>query len=212
MNHSSNGQRGDEETSALSRAIQSRDRRRVEKLLNEHREYLCRVVSVRKDPRLNPRVDVSDIVQEAQLEAVRRLDEYLQDPVLPVKLWLRKLACDRLIMEQRRHLAAEKRSIGREYRPDRSSVEIAKLLVSRIESPSRQASERETTHRMQEVLDELREKDREIIVLHLFEGLNSHESALVLDIEPSAARKRFGRALARLRERLAERDMGASSI
>jgi RNA polymerase sigma-70 factor, ECF subfamily len=178
-----------EETTALSRARQEGDRRRIERLLNEHRNYLRSVVQVRMDPRLARRLDVSDVVQEAQMEAVRRLDDYLQNPALPLKLWLRKLASERLIMEQRRHVYAEKRSVGREYRPERSSIDVAKQLLAGIESPSRNVTTRETANRLHEVLDELRDKDREIIVLHLYEGLTSQESAMVLDIEPAAARK-----------------------
>jgi RNA polymerase sigma-70 factor (subfamily 1) len=201
-----------EETTALSRARQEGDRSRIERLLNEHRNYLRKVVQIRMDPRLARRVDVSDVVQEAQMEAVRRLDDYLRNPALPLKLWLRKLASERLIMEQRRHVYAEKRSVGREYRPDRSSIDIAKQLLAGIKSPSRQVTAQETAYRLHKILDELRAKDREIIVLHLFEGLTNQESAMVLDIEPAAARKRFGRALARLRERLAEMNLGDSSI
>jgi len=200
------------ETTALSRAKRTGDRRRIEQLLDEHRDYLRKVVRFRMDPRLARRVDVSDVVQETQMEALRRLDDFLKDPAVPVKLWLRKLACQQLIMEQRRHVVAAIRSVEREQRPDRSSIEIARQLLAKNESPSRQASARETADRLHQVLESLREKDREIIELHLFEGLTSQESAVVLDIEPAAARKRFGRALARLRERMAQHNLGASSL
>ena len=201
-----------QETTALSRAHETGDRHRIEALLAAHRDYLRRVVGIRMGRELKRRVDVSDIVQEAQIEAVRRLDDYLADPGVPVKLWLRKIAVERLIMEQRRHVTAQKRSVRKEQRPDRSSIDIAKQLLAGTQSPSRQASARETAARLHEVLDGLREKDREIIMLHLFEGLNSQESAIVLAIEPATARKRLGRALARFREALTERNMGASSL
>jgi hypothetical protein len=42
------------------------------------------------DPRLRPRVDPSDVVQEAQLDAFRRLADYLQRRPVPFRLWLRK--------------------------------------------------------------------------------------------------------------------------
>ena len=201
------------ETVGLSQARQSNDRRRIEELLNEHREYLRKVVGIRMDPRLGRRLDVSDVVQEAQIEAFRRLDDYLADPAIPVKLWLRKLACERLIMAQRRHIGAEKRSVQREQRlPEKSSADIAKDLLAQIDSPSRQVSAKETADRLRDAVDLLREKDREIILLHVFEGLTSQESASVLGIEPAAARKRFGRALLHLRQLLADHGIGASSI
>src|SRR5262249_57937148 len=68
----------------------------LERLLSMHRAYLRQLVELRLDPRLRVRVDPSDVVQEAQLEAVRRLPEYLREPALPFRLWLRRLAQDRL--------------------------------------------------------------------------------------------------------------------
>ncbi|HKI32841.1 MAG TPA: hypothetical protein VKA46_13400 [Gemmataceae bacterium] len=46
----------------------------VDRLLERHRAYVCRFVELRLDPQLRARVDPSDVVQEAQMEAVRRLD------------------------------------------------------------------------------------------------------------------------------------------
>jgi DNA-directed RNA polymerase specialized sigma24 family protein len=57
-------------------------------------------------------------------------------------------------------------------------------------------------------IDGLGDADREIIVLQAFEGLNSSESAQVLGIEPAAARKRYGRALLRIRRLLDESGVG----
>jgi RNA polymerase sigma-70 factor (ECF subfamily) len=40
-----------------------------DRLFARHRPYLRRVISLRLDPRLRPRVDASDIIQETQLVA-----------------------------------------------------------------------------------------------------------------------------------------------
>jgi DNA-directed RNA polymerase specialized sigma24 family protein len=57
----------------------------------------------------------------------------------------------------------------------------------------------------------LSESDREIILLQAFEGLNSTESGQILGIEPATARKRFGRALLRVRQRLIESGLRGST-
>ncbi|HEX4591585.1 MAG TPA: hypothetical protein VH120_16735, partial [Gemmataceae bacterium] len=68
------------------------DRAARDELLDRHRTRLKRMVRVRLDRRLAARVDPSDIVQEALLEASTRLDEYLRNRPMPYYPWLRQLA------------------------------------------------------------------------------------------------------------------------
>src|SRR6476619_211078 len=74
-------------------------------LLARHRARLRRMVEVRLDRRLAPRVDPSDVVQEALADAAARLDDYLRDRPLPYYPWLRRLAWIRLDRIHRRHTA-----------------------------------------------------------------------------------------------------------
>jgi RNA polymerase sigma-70 factor (ECF subfamily) len=48
------------------------------------------------------------------------------------------------------------------------------------------------------VLGQLSEADREILLMRNLEELSNHEVAEILQIEPVAASKRYGRALLRL--------------
>lgn len=61
-------------------------------LVAPHHDRLRRMVALRLDPRLQGRIDPSDVLQETYLEAVRQLAVYLRNPVLPFFLWLRQLA------------------------------------------------------------------------------------------------------------------------
>ena len=56
------------------------DANRFEQCCVEHRDRLKRMVRLRLDPRLHGRIDASDVLQEALLEASSRLDEYRQNP------------------------------------------------------------------------------------------------------------------------------------
>ena len=58
-------------------------------LFGRHRDRLRRMVELRMDPRLQARLDPSDVLQEAYLEVARDLDAYLRDPRLTPFLWLR---------------------------------------------------------------------------------------------------------------------------
>ncbi len=52
-------------------------------LFEHYRERLRRTIRLRLDRRLSGRVDSSDVLQEAYLEASRRLADYGRDPPLP---------------------------------------------------------------------------------------------------------------------------------
>src|SRR5262249_11311536 len=97
-------------------------------LLERHRQKLRRMVALRLDRRLAPRVDPADVVQESLLEAAARFDEYIRARPLPFYPWLRRIACDHLADAHRRHRRAGRRSVKREEPsglPDESVVALA---------------------------------------------------------------------------------------
>jgi WD40 repeat protein/serine/threonine protein kinase len=65
------------ETQCLLEQIRAGQVEATNRLLERHRPYLHRLIEVRLDPRMRARVDPSDVVQEAQLEASRRLENYV---------------------------------------------------------------------------------------------------------------------------------------
>jgi len=193
------------ETDRLVQQAQAGDRRAFEQLLARYRPYLRQVISLRLDPRLRPRIDASDVVQETELEAFRRLADYLSRRPMPFRVWLRKTACERLAKLREHHVGAARRSLDREVRlPDRSSFLLAQQLYAGGSSPSKQLSRREIARCMNEALAQLPEADREILLMRNFEDLSYDEIGAAVEIEPAAARKRYGRALIRLQNLLIE--------
>jgi RNA polymerase sigma-70 factor (ECF subfamily) len=88
--------------------------------------------------------------------------------------------------------------------PDRSSFLVARPLLAGGPSPSQQLEARELAQKLSRAVARLAEPDREILVMRHAEDLPFAEIACLLDIEPAAARKRFGRALIRLQKILIE--------
>src|SRR5947209_9897311 len=174
-----------------------------------HRDRLRRMVEVRLDWRLQARIDASDVIQDAYLDVMRRLEEYLRDPKLPLFLWLRLVVGDRLSKLHRHHLGAQMRDAGREislYRdalPLASSAALAAQLLGKHTSPTQAAVRAERMLRLQEALNALEPIDREILSLRHFEELTRSEAAQALGIEEAAAAKRYVRALKRLKDTLA---------
>ena len=102
-----------DETAALLERIRGGDESALSRLLAHWRPRLVRFVSLRLGGKLRTRVDPSDIVQEAQLEVVRRIDDFLRRRPMPFHLWLRKTAYERLLNLRRDH-HRERRSLERE--------------------------------------------------------------------------------------------------
>jgi RNA polymerase sigma-70 factor (ECF subfamily) len=201
------------ETHGLLELARAGDRAAFDRLFALHRPYLCQVVALRLDHRLRARVDPSDVVQEAQMEAYRRLPDYCARRPMAFRLWLRKTACERLLMLRRFHLGAGRRAAGREVTlPDRSSLRLARQLLAPGPSPSQQLLGREQACRVRQAVAELSEADREVLVMRNLEGLSNAEAAEALQVDPATASRRYGRALLRLREILVARGlMGSQS-
>src|SRR5215470_4463110 len=84
------------ETDRLLQASARGDDDRWGALLELHRERLRRMVALRLDRRLQGRIDASDVIQEAYLEATTRRADYLKQPAMPFFLWLRFLTSQKL--------------------------------------------------------------------------------------------------------------------
>jgi RNA polymerase sigma-70 factor (ECF subfamily) len=175
-------------------------------LLNSHRERLRRMVALRLDHRLHGRIDASDVIQDACVDAFRSLPDYVANPVLPFFLWLRYLTGIRLAKLHRHHLGTQMRDAGREVSIDRaaipetSSFALAAELVGKESRPSEQAMRAELKGRLHDALEAMEPIDREVLALRHFEQLTTAETAQVLGIKEAAAGKRYIRALERLRE------------
>jgi RNA polymerase sigma-70 factor (ECF subfamily) len=175
------------------------------KLLERHRKRLRRMIALRLDLRLQGRLDASDVIQEAFLEATTRLPEYLRQPSMSFFLWLRFLTGQKRMELHRHHLGAQMRDAGREvslYRgslPATSSAALAAQLLGHDTRPSEAAIRAERKIRLQEALNSMDPLDREILALRHFEQLNNAETAQLLEIQEAAASKREFRALKKLK-------------
>jgi RNA polymerase sigma-70 factor (ECF subfamily) len=206
------------DTVDLLQRARAGDQAAVNDLFTRHRDRLRRMVELRLDRRLQGRIDASDVIQDAYLDVVNRLDDYLRDPRLPLFLWLRLIVGERLLKLHRHHLGTQGRDVGREvslYRgalPQASSAALAAQLLGKHTSPTQAVARAERILRLQEALNTLDPLDREILSLRHFEELSIAETAQVLDITEAAAAKRYLRALKRLRELLATLPGAGESI
>jgi RNA polymerase sigma-70 factor (ECF subfamily) len=184
--------------------------RDLDRLFRQHAQRLKRSVRVHMDQRLSGRLDPSDVIQDVFLEAASRYAEYQRKPNLPPYLWLRFLTIQRLALVHRTNLRVQARDIRREQRfgqagsGTNSAALIAALLVGRNTSPSQAVHREQRRERVQRALEAIDPLDREVLLLRHFEQLSNQEAALVLNLNESAASKRYIRALTRMKKVLAE--------
>jgi RNA polymerase sigma-70 factor (ECF subfamily) len=192
-------------TDDLLRRARAGDAPALGALFAHYRDRLRKMVRLRLDRRVCGRLDPSDVLQEAYLDVARRFPEYAAAPAVPFYVWLRALTGQRLIDLHRQHLGAKMRDAGQEvalYRgalPQASSASLAHQLLAGLTSPTQAVVRAEMQLQLQEALNSMDSMDREVVVLRHFEELNNVETAAVLGIEPSAASKRYLRAIRRLK-------------
>jgi RNA polymerase sigma-70 factor (ECF subfamily) len=191
------------QTLRLLDQVQAGNRDALGQLLNRHRPHIEAAVAGRLDRRMRSRLDASDIVQDSQIEAIQRIDDYLAARPMPFHLWLMRAAHQRLLKAERRHLQTAKRKVDREVPlPDRTSLQLLAGIAARVDSPSDLATREEMARQVRRILARLPEHDREIIMLRNFDGLSNGEASCLLEISREAAKKRYARALLRLHELL----------
>jgi len=175
-------------------------------LMKRYRSRLRRMVSFRLDPRLQGRLDPSDVVQDVCLAAWQHLGSYVKQPDTPFFLWLRAVAGHKLGDLHRHHLGAQVRDARREVSlyqgslPGATSAALAARLLGHLTHPSEAAVRAERKVQLQTALNAMDPIDREVLALRHFEQLTVSEAAAVLGIKEKATGMRYVRALRRLKE------------
>ena len=192
------------------------DQSAVNQLMERHRDALSHLVRMRLDQKILQRVDASDVVQDVLIEANRRLQTYLENPILPFRLWLRQIARDRIIDAHRRHRVSAKRSVDREQKLsaprgyDQSSIHLASILGDNQLTPAAGALQKEVARKVEAAVALLDDRDSEIIIMRHYEHLTNQEIAQALELTEPAASMRYLRAVRKLKDVLQDENANDS--
>lgn len=193
------------QTEQLLAQAKDGDEGAINELMHRHRNSLRQLVRMRLDQQIQRRVDVSDVVQDVLIEANRRLQRYLDNPIMPFHLWLRQIARDRIIDAHRRHRVSSRRSVDREQQLsaprgyDQSSLNLASIIGDDRLTPAAATLQKEIARRIEQAITKLDEKDSEIVIMRHYELLTNQEIAQALDLSEPAASMRYLRAVRRLK-------------
>lgn len=136
---------------------------------------------------LGNRMDAEDTCQEAFVAALERLDD-LRHPERFAP-WLLQIV---------RNRARNYRS----YRRVRATVPLEDVRVAGEDDPSRAAGRAELAERLEIALGELREVQRQVVLLHDMEGWKHREIAEALGLSEGMSRQHLFKARRVLRQRL----------
>ena len=196
------------EHAELSNRITKGDRLALAELFAIYRPRLWRMVTFRLHPSLQGRIDADDVLQDAYLRAVDRIDHFFEVQGESSFLWFRSVVMQTLVDLHRFHLGSQKRSTARElsieggWTNGSTSSSLAFHLSDSARSPSSNASRAELTKQLDSVLAGMNEVDREVLALRHFEALSNREVATLLEMTEQAASVRYVRALGRLKQTL----------
>jgi RNA polymerase sigma-70 factor (ECF subfamily) len=170
--------------------------------LERFRAYLRLLARMQLDPRLQGKLDPSDLVQQTLLQALQALDRFQQRSDAELAAWLRQILAHNLA-NATRDLGRAKRDVGRECSLEaaleESSVRLEKWLVAEQSSPSQQAQRKEQVLRLAEALGSLPEAQREALTRRYLQSWSLDDIGRHLGRSPAAVAGLIKRGLKQLR-------------
>jgi len=180
-----------------------------EQPLERYRSYLLLLARAQLNQRLERKLDASDIVQQALLQAHEARGQFRGAAPGELLAWLRRILANTLC-NALRDLQRAKRDAGLERSleasVENSSCRLEAWLSHEEPSPSAQAARAEQLIAVADALAALPEPQRDAIVLKHCQGLSLAEVGAQLGRSPAAVASLLRRGLQELRERLVSGD------
>jgi len=164
-------------------------------LLDRHRGRLTAFVASRMHPALRGHLEPDDIVQEACLEASRKITGFVDRGPHGFYHWLVRIAEFKLL-EANRHRTAKKRGSPAPLRAEPPAMQTS--VAGRV-------GRGEHALRIAEALERLPESQAAAVRLRYLQGLSVAETAERLETTPAAVKALVARGLAQLAGHLAPR-------
>jgi RNA polymerase sigma-70 factor (ECF subfamily) len=179
--------------------------------LEGYRDYLRLLARVQLSPRLQAKVDASDVVQQTLLEAHKCRSQFRGQSEAEWLAWLRAILANVLAAAARRFSAGARdmdRERSLEAEVDLSSSRLECLLEADQTSPSERTVRGEDVLRLAHAMACLPPDQRQVIELHHLKGLPLAEVAALIGRSRPAVAGLLFRGLNKLRELLPDRAGG----
>jgi RNA polymerase sigma-70 factor (ECF subfamily) len=175
--------------------------------LESYREYLRVLARLQLDPRLQSKLDASDVVQQVLLKAHQQREQFRGQTEAEFAAWLRQILA-RQLAEEARRFGTQARALTQERSlADALSASSARLeawLAADTPSPAQQAVRNEQVLRLSAALADLAEDQRLAVELHHLKGCPLAEVAEVMGRSNRSVAGLLLRGMKRLRQLLKE--------
>ena len=182
-----------------------------ERPLERYRDYLRLLARTQLGPRLQAKLDASDVAQQAVLQAHEAWGQFRGTTEAERLAWLRAILANVLAAAARR-FEARARDVGREHSLEAalelSSSRLECLLAADQTSPSQRAVRGEELLRLAAALARLPADQRRVVELHYLKGLQVAQVAAELGHTRPAVVGLLFRGLRKLRELLGAHEEG----
>ena len=195
----------DSVTRTLIRDGKQGDANALSTLFARYQERVLRIVRLRLNPALRDRLRLQsmDILQETFLHAIRKLKDFEPTTEASFLHWLSRIV-ENVIRDQLDYSKAGKRDAAAERSLDQSialpsgRVLLRDVIPDEGTSPTQAVTRKGMRSIVDELLLELDEFERELIIQRKLEGLTFGEMAHDLGKSEDAVRKHFNRSFQKL--------------
>lgn len=155
------------------------------------------------NPRLQGKLDASDVVQQTLMQAWQRRDDFHGETNAEFRAWLRRILTN-CLADVARRFGRDKRTISKERSLDAAVTESSSRLEAWLDdarsSPQVRVERDEQLVQLAIALEALPESQQEAITLHHLHGLSIAEISQLIDRSPAAVAGLLKRGLRGLRE------------
>ncbi len=193
------------DTVALIRAGKEGDEHALNTLFARYHTRVLRIVRLRLNTELRERLRIQsmDIVQEVFLHALKKFPDFEPTSEGSFISWLSQIVFN-VIRDQLDFVLAKKRASGGECSLDQTiavstgHLRLRDLIAQEGTSPTQYVLKRAIEDAVDDLLLELDEADKEVIVQRKLEGLSYGEIASSTGKSEDAVRKQFNRSFKKL--------------